>query len=44
MSTKIMEILFDDLTTEAQQEYTRTFGYDDNLDQYPIAIIEQEEE
>ncbi len=44
MSTKRMEILFDDLTVEAQQEYSRTFGCDDNLDEYPIAIIEQEEE
>ncbi len=44
MSTKKMEIMFSSLDAEAQDEYVEIFGYDDNLDQNPIAIIEQEVE
>ena len=44
MSTKTMEIMFGDLDAEAQDKYVETFGYDDNLDVNPIAIIEHEED
>ncbi len=42
MST--MQITFDDLTPEAQQEYIETFGHDDNIESgvFPVAIIDQE--
>ena len=39
-----IEIYWDDLTTEKQQELLNAFGDNGNYDVFPIAIIETEEE
>ncbi len=39
-----IEIYWDDLTTEKQQELLNAFGDNGNYDVFPIATIETEEE
>lgn len=44
MSSAKIEIFWDDLTPEKQQEFLNLFGENGNFDVFPLAVLEYEME